>query len=119
MADQVCTTPEHNGNALIDPPASDVEMEGLEEEQYPKGIKLAIIMLSLMLGTIFMALDATIISVATAKFSTQFHSLGDVGWYGAAHSIILTATTPIASNFYKHFNPKYVYSASIAIFEGT
>ncbi|KAI4121450.1 MAG: hypothetical protein LQ338_006357 [Usnochroma carphineum] len=85
----------------------------MDEQQYPKGIKLVIIMTSLLLGTSLMALDATIISVATPKITTQFGALGDVGWYGAAYSMLLTATTPIAANFYKNFNPKYVYLAFI------
>jgi MFS family permease len=85
---------------------------------YPKGVRLALIMVSLMLGTALMALDATIISVATPKISTQFQALDDVGWYGASYSMLLTAFTPIASNFYKYFNPKYVYLASIVVFEG-
>ncbi|KAL8868192.1 MAG: hypothetical protein Q9174_005149 [Haloplaca sp. 1 TL-2023] len=85
--------------------------------QYPTGIKLVIIMSSLMLGTTLMALDTTIISVATPRISTHFQSLDDVGWYGAAYLMTLTAFTPIASNFYKNFNPKYVYLAFIAVFE--
>ena len=103
MADLVETKPEHGES---------------EETPYPKGIKLAIIMASLLLGTSLMALDATIISVATPKITTEFKALGDVGWYGAAYSMILTAATPIAANFYKYFNPKYVYLAFILIFEG-
>ncbi|KAI4091047.1 MAG: hypothetical protein L6R37_007798 [Teloschistes peruensis] len=89
----------------------------MDEAQYPKGIKLAIIMTSLLLGTSLVALDATIISVATPQISTEFRSLGDVGWYGAAYSMVLTATTPIAANFYKYFNPKSIYLAFIVIFE--
>jgi MFS family permease len=85
---------------------------------YPKGIRLVLIMVSLMLGTTLMALDATIISVVTPKITTQFQALGDIGWYGAAYSMSLTAFTPIASNFYKYFNPKYVYLAFIVVFEG-
>ena len=85
---------------------------------YPTGIKLIIVMASLMLGTTLMALDSTIISVATPQISTQFKALDDVGWYGAAYSMILTATTPIWANFYKYFNPKYVYLVSIFLFEG-
>jgi MFS family permease len=85
---------------------------------YPGGVRLVLIMVSLMLGTALMALDATIISVATPKISTQFQALDDVGWYGASYSMLLTAFTPIASNFYKYFNPKYVYLASIVVFEG-
>ena len=87
--------------------------------QYPTGFKLVMIMASLMLGTTLMSLDTTIISVATPKISSQFHALDDVGWYGAAYLMVLTASTPIAANVYKYFNPKYVYLAYIAIFEGT
>ncbi|KAL8982245.1 MAG: hypothetical protein Q9177_005332, partial [Variospora cf. flavescens] len=93
------------------------EEEGQDESQYPTGLKLIFIMASLMLGTTIMSLDTTIISVATPKISTQFHALDDVGWYGAAYLMTLTAITPVAANFYKYFNPKYVYLASIAIFE--
>ena len=85
---------------------------------YPTGLKLYIIMASLMLGTTLMSLDTTIISVATPEITTQFHALNDVGWYGAAYLMTLTATTPIAANCYKYFDPKKVYLASIAIFEG-
>lgn len=95
------------------------EEERQDESQYPTGLKLIFIMASLMLGTTIMSLDTTIISVATPKISTQFHALDDVGWYGAAYLMTLTAITPVAANFYKYFNPKYVYLASIAIFEGT
>ena len=79
MADRVYTTADYNGDSLIDPPASDVDMEGLEEEQHPEGIKLAILILSITLGTILMAPDATIISVATAKISNLFQPPGDIG----------------------------------------
>ena len=89
-----------------------------QDSIYPTGIKLIIVMASLMLGTTLMALDSTIISVATPQISTQFKALDDVGWYGAAYSMILTATTPIWANFYKYFNPKYVYLVSIFVFEG-
>ena len=86
---------------------------------YPTGLRQIVIMASLMLGTTLMSLDTTIISVATPKISTQFKALDDVGWYGAAYLMLLTATTPIAANFYKYFNPKHVYLTSIATFEGT
>lgn len=86
--------------------------------QYPTGAVRFIMMASLMLGITLMSLDTTIISVATPKISTQFHALDDVGWYGAAYLMTLTAMTPIAANSYKYFHPKSVYLASIVIFEG-
>lgn len=113
MADQIESKPKTNLLAKSSLPGAN-----MDEQQYPKGIKLVIIMTSLLLGTSLMALDATIISVATPKITTQFGALGDVGWYGAAYSMLLTATTPIAANFYKNFNPKYVYLAFILVFEG-
>ena len=88
------------------------------ESQYPTGYKLVVVMACLLLGTTLMSLDTTIISVATPSISTQFHALDDVGWYGAAYLMTLTSTTPIAANFYKYFNPKYVYLVYIFIFEG-
>lgn len=86
--------------------------------QYPTGAQLYIIMGALLLGTTLMSLDTTIISVATPTITADFHALNDVGWYGAAYLMTLTSTTPISANLYKFFNPKYVYLASIAIFEG-
>ena len=100
-------------------PVPDTTDPAQNASQYPTGLRLIVIMGSLMLGTTLMSLDTTIISVATPKISTQFKALDDVGWYGAAYLMLLTATTPIAANFYKYFNPKYVYLTSIAIFEGT
>ncbi|OJK02334.1 hypothetical protein ASPACDRAFT_50929 [Aspergillus aculeatus ATCC 16872] len=87
------------------------------EIAYPTGLRLVVIMLSLSLGTFLMALDSTIISVATPKISTDFHALDEVGWYGAAYGMTLCAFTPVLSSFYKHFNPKIVYLVVIIVFE--
>ncbi|PCH00736.1 Major facilitator superfamily domain, general substrate transporter [Penicillium occitanis (nom. inval.)] len=87
------------------------------ENQYPTGIRLVITLLSLSLGTFLMALDSTIISVATPQISTDFHALNDVGWYGSAYGMTLCAFTPVLSSFYKHFNPKVVFLVVVVIFE--
>jgi MFS family permease len=108
-----------NSNEKYAETRQDEVSEDVAVHEYPKGLRLVLIMVSLMLGTSLMALDATIISVVTPKITTQFQALGDIGWYGAAYSMLLTAFTPIASNFYKYFNPKYVYLAFIVVFEGS
>ena len=105
------------GNMLSKEEITSLETNQHSDTRYPTGLKLIIIMASLMLGTTLMSLDTTIISVATPKITTQFHALDDVGWYGAAYLMTLTATTPIAANVYKHFDPKAAYLAFIAIFE--
>jgi hypothetical protein len=59
---------------------------------YPTGLKLFMVMGSLLLGTILISLDTTIISVATPTITAEFHALNDVGWYGAAYLMSLTST---------------------------
>ena len=118
MTDSTQLSPEDGGHPEQSPQSNDKSASDEHVEvQYPKGVRLVIIMISLMLGTTLMALDATIISVATPKIVTEFRALNDVGWYGAAYSMLLTAITPIASSFFKYFNPKYVYLVFIVIFE--
>ena len=104
----VGSQPDSDGPATTEPQTS----------FYPTGPNLIVVMASLMPGTTLMALDSTIISVATPQISTQFKALHDVGWYGAAYSMLLTATTPIWANFYKYFSPRYVYLVAIFVFEG-
>ena len=87
-------------------------------KQYPSGLKLATILLSLALGTLLVAIDTTIISVAIPKIATEFTSIDDVGWYGSAYLLTLTALQPAAGTMFKLFNAKAVYLTSMTIFEG-
>ena len=87
-------------------------------KQYPSGWKLVSILLSLALGTLLVAIDTTIISVAIPKIATEFASIDDVGWYGSAYLLTLTALQPAAGTMFKLFNPKVVYLTSMTIFEG-
>ena len=87
-------------------------------EAYPQELRLAVILVSLFLGTFLVAIDTTIISVAIPKISTDFHALSDVGWYGSAYLISITALQPAGGTIYKFFNVKFVYLLSIIIFEG-
>lgn len=84
---------------------------------YPTRFRLAIILFSLFLGTFLVAIDTTIVSVAIPKISTQFHSLNDVGWYGSAYLITITAFQPAGGTIYKLFNAKWVYLTAIVVFE--
>lgn len=87
-------------------------------KDYPGDLKLAIILVSLFLGTFLVAIDTTIISVAIPKISTEFHAFNDISWYGSVYLIFLTALQPAGGTVYKFFNIKFVYLASILIFEG-
>lgn len=88
------------------------------EAEYPANVRLAIILVSLFLGTFLVAIDTTIVSVAIPKISSQFHALDDVGWYGSAYLVTTTAFQPAGGTMYKLFNAKWVYLIAIVIFEG-
>lgn len=86
-------------------------------DRYPRGWRLAIIITSLALGTLLLAIDATILAVAIPRITTVFNSLNDVGWYGSAYLLTITALQPIWGNIYKYFNVKVTYLTAIIIFE--
>jgi MFS family permease len=88
------------------------------DHEYPTGLRLAIILLSLFLGTFLVAVDTTIVSVAIPKISTQFHALNHIGWYGSAYLVTITAFQPAGGTIYKIFNAKIIYLSAIVIFEG-
>ena len=80
--------------------------------------RTGLILLSLWLGTLLVAIDTTIIGTAIPKISSDFKALTQVGWYGSAYMLTLTAFQPIYGTVYKFFNVKLVFLAAIAIFEG-
>jgi hypothetical protein len=55
-----------------------------DDGQYPTGLRLTLIFLSLVLTTFLVALDATIIATAIPTITAQFQSLDDVSWYNTA-----------------------------------
>lgn len=85
---------------------------------YPAGWKLALILMALCLGTLLVAIDTTIIGTAIPVISTAFQALDDVGWYGSAYLLTLTAFQPSFAKVYKLYNVKFTYLISIALFEG-
>jgi hypothetical protein len=85
---------------------------------YPSGWRLYIIILALLLGTLLVAIDNTVIGVAIPKITTDFKALDDVGWYGSAYLLTVTGFQPIFGNFYQSFHVKVVYLVSVMVFEG-
>ncbi len=85
-----------SGDAVVPVPTRE------DGSEYPTGMKLGLINLALCLAVFLMALgefqltaclflrtrlipviDNSIIATAIPKITDQFHSLGDVGWYGS------------------------------------
>ena len=94
----------------------DTQLQG--EDRYLRSWKLGLVVTSLYLGTLLVAIDTTIISVAVPKISTVFKALDDVGWYGSGYLLTVTACQPSFGKVYKFFSVKATYLTSIVIFEG-
>lgn len=81
--------------------------------------RLVFVIGSLCLGTFLVALDTTIISVAVPSIVTDFQAFDDVGWYGSAYLLTVTAFQPAFGSVYKTFNAKFTYLVSVLVFEGS
>ena len=97
-----------------------VQTENLNEPSIkpPARWQLAIITVSLCCGTILVALDTTIISVAVPSISTAFQAFDDVGWYGSAYLLTITAFQPAFGNIFQLFDAKTTYVVVAVLFEG-
>ncbi|PYH70137.1 MDR family MFS transporter [Aspergillus vadensis CBS 113365] len=79
--------------------------------------RLAIVIVSLCCGTFLVALDTTIISVAVPSISTTFQAFDDVGWYGSAYLLTVTAFQPAFGNVFQLFDAKATYLGVAVLFE--
>ena len=59
--------------------------------QYPRGIRLVLITIGLILSIFTSALDTTIISTALPAITDDFGTINDIAWYGTSMVITHTA----------------------------
>ena len=59
---------------------SPLEQTTSKIENYPTGLKLTFILMSIYLSVLLVALDRTIIATALPQITDKFQSFGDVGW---------------------------------------
>ncbi|KAJ7491777.1 DHA14-like major facilitator [Mycena galericulata] len=98
------------------PEETDEQIHDTEDrDEYPHGVKLALLSLALCLSVFLVALDDTIIATAIPHITDQFHSLDDVGWYGSACTT--AATQLLFGKFYTFLPIKWVYVVAISTFE--
>lgn len=96
---------------------SQIRRRDEEQIEYPKAMKLALIMIALCLSVFLMALDNTIISTAIPKITDQFHSINDVGWYASSYLLTTCAFQLFFGKLYTFYSIKWVYLIAIGIFE--
>lgn len=79
--------------------------------------RLIVVIGTLCLGVFLYGLDANIIGTAIPRITTEFGSLSNVAWYGSAYLLTVTAFQPLFGNLYKFYSAKFVYLASLLVFE--
>ncbi|KXT06987.1 hypothetical protein AC578_7252 [Pseudocercospora eumusae] len=79
--------------------------------------KLTLLTISLCLAVFCQALDNTIIATAIPRITDEFGSLDDVGWYGSGYLLTTCAFQLSYGKLYNLFNVKWVFLASLGIFE--
>jgi MFS family permease len=108
---------EKTHSQTITPPAADDTAPADDESQYPHGLKLWLVLLSLCLCIFLIALDQTIIAPALGAITVEFDSIRDIGWYGASYLLTSTAMYPIYGAIYRLFDIKLTYLGAVALFE--
>ncbi|OJI88495.1 hypothetical protein ASPTUDRAFT_61116 [Aspergillus tubingensis CBS 134.48] len=87
------------------------------EATYPSGLRLAMIITSMLIGMFLVSLDRMIISTAIPQITNEFNSAGDIGWYGTAYSLTNCAFQLMFGKLYRSFDIKAVFMSSIILFE--
>ena len=117
MLEKTCSEPiaEQTVN-LPDQPSVDNEHDE-HPEAYPRGFKLFIILISLILSILLVALDTTIIATAIPRITQEFHSLDQVGWYGSAYFLTNATFQSVWGKAYTYFDLKATLMIGIGLFE--
>lgn len=90
---------------------------GTPEIEYPRGARLLLITIGLVLSIFTSALDSTIISTAIPAITTEFGTISDIAWYGTSLVITHTAFQSCWGKAYKYFSLKTVFLLSLLVFE--
>ncbi|KAI5918392.1 MFS general substrate transporter [Camillea tinctor] len=111
-----------NANASRAPastPAAQAPGQNLDaEENYkPKTFKFWSVVISAFLSLFLISLDRTIIGTAIPNITQDFYSLGDIGWYGSAYQLTTAASQFFFSKIYKFYDIKWIFLASVFLFE--
>ncbi|KAJ6079513.1 hypothetical protein N7467_009266 [Penicillium canescens] len=88
-----------------------------DDSQFPTGIRLAVIIVSILFAMFLVALDRTIIATAVPRIANQFNALDDISWYASAYLLTSCATQLSWGKVYTYYSTKSVFLAAILVFE--
>lgn len=96
---------------------SDTAQQPEAEPEYLEGTKLYLLFSSLLLTVLIMTIDTSIVSTAVPRITDSFHSIREIGWYGAAYLFTNSTFQPMAGKIYRHLPLKLSYICFLALFE--
>jgi MFS family permease len=96
---------------------TDISPMAKQDIEYPSGLKVYLIIISLCLSIFLVALDQTIIAPALGAITAQYGSVKDIGWYGASYLLTSTALQPLYGTIYRLFDIKLAFLGAVALFE--
>jgi MFS family permease len=85
--------------------------------QYPRGGRLVLITVGLLLSIFLAALDSTIISTAIPSITSQFGGISNIAWYGTSYAITNTAFQSSWGKAYQYFSMKKTFLLAVLVFE--
>ncbi|KAF2968951.1 hypothetical protein GQX73_g4595 [Xylaria multiplex] len=88
-----------------------------EQRFQPKSFKFWSVIVSIFLALFIVALDRTILGTATPSITAEFHSPGDVGWYGSAYQLTTAASQLLFGRVYKFYEIKRTFLVTVLLFE--
>ncbi|KAK0636238.1 major facilitator superfamily domain-containing protein [Bombardia bombarda] len=99
------------------PAASQRQPHGQDEiKTQPSFLYVTMTTVALMSALFLVALDVNILAVAIPRITSDFNSLSDISWYGAAYSITKMALQPTFGRLYASFRLKRVFYLSVGLF---
>ncbi|KAG0646296.1 Efflux pump, partial [Hyphodiscus hymeniophilus] len=117
MSDEVALEHKSNDNdGTMKEKAAPAAMEA--EQEYITGVKLFLVTSACTMAGFLMLLDTSIIATAIPRITSDFHSIGDIGWYGTAYQLANCAFQPLTGKTYNQFSSKkYTFIVFLAVFE--
>jgi MFS family permease len=97
-------------------PDSAFALHAREEAEYATGLRLVLVMFTVLMSTILTALEIGIISTAIPSITDEFNKINDVGWYASATFTLACASSPMWGKVFKYVNVTYAYVASITLY---
>jgi MFS family permease len=85
--------------------------------QYPRGGRLVLITVGLLLSIFLAALDSTIISTVIPSITSQFGGISNIAWYGTSYAITNTAFQSSWGKAYQYFSMKKTFLLAVLVFE--